>query len=152
METPSHSDNLHSSPVDILLKQNDRIGADDLSLLELMTQQTAGGPDSAVVTRQCTGVLTAEATEEPRGKDSMGNEAPVETTLYVASNLDTWENKQPLLVSRDTTIDGVCYRRLDPEYYAWLRYKMALAKKAMESGRLVPAIFDRLRTRFNRIA
>ncbi|MBI4460578.1 MAG: hypothetical protein HY648_11040 [Acidobacteria bacterium] len=122
-----------------------------MSLLELMTQQTAGGSDPAVAIHRRTAGLKPEPLGEPRRDDSTAdNEAPVVTALYVASNLDTWETKESNLSSRDVSIDAVCYRQLDPEYYAWLRYKMALAKKALESGRLDPVAFDELRTRFNR--
>jgi hypothetical protein len=44
---------------------------------------------------------------------------------------------------------GACFRRLDPDYYAWLRHKMELAKKAASTGRITAQAFDALRTRFN---
>ncbi|MBI4774732.1 MAG: hypothetical protein HY788_11220 [Deltaproteobacteria bacterium] len=47
----------------------------------------------------------------------------------------TWTpgKRQASLLARDVNIEGVCYRRPDPEYYAWLRHKMTLAKKTLGS-------------------
>ena len=36
--------------------------------------------------------------------------------LYVATNLDWWKPTQQDLLARDVQINGVCLRRLDPEY------------------------------------
>ena len=71
--------------------------------------------------------------------------------LYVATTLESWENDKPYQFVRDVRICGVCFRRLDPEYYAWLRHKMECARKAAQSGRLDPIAFDELRTRFNQV-
>ncbi len=81
------------------------------------------------------------------GKDS----GKRETALYAATNLKSWETDEPRHFARDVGIDGTCFRRLDPDYYAWLRHKMALAKTAVQSGRLTAQTFDTLRTRFNEI-
>jgi hypothetical protein len=71
--------------------------------------------------------------------------------LYVATNLDWWKPTQQDLLARDVRINGVCLRRLDPEYYAWLRHKMLLAEKAVESGRISLLAFEFLLVRFNEI-
>ncbi|MBN1653535.1 MAG: hypothetical protein JXA30_07135 [Deltaproteobacteria bacterium] len=60
-----------------------------------------------------------------------------------------WETDAHRGIWREVVYDRVCYRRLDPEYYAWLRHRMDLATKARESGRIDPTAFDGLRTRFN---
>jgi hypothetical protein len=41
------------------------------------------------------------------------------------------------------------YRRLDPEYFAWLRARMFTVKRAANAGYVSPAAFDELRARFN---
>jgi hypothetical protein len=41
------------------------------------------------------------------------------------------------------------YRRLDPEYFAWLRARMFTVKRAADAGDVAPAAFDELRGRFN---
>lgn len=71
--------------------------------------------------------------------------------LYVATNLDSWKPARQDLLARDVRINGVCFRRLDPEYYAWLRHKMLLAEKAVESGRIPLLAFESLLVRFNEI-
>jgi len=43
------------------------------------------------------------------------------------------------------------YRRLDPEYFAWLRTRMFTVKRALEAGQVSPAAFDELRARFNAV-
>ncbi|MFB3882442.1 MAG: hypothetical protein ACE149_14340 [Armatimonadota bacterium] len=68
--------------------------------------------------------------------------------LYVATDLDTWETSTP-----EPDQDAICercgYRRLDPEYYAWLRHRMEVAKQAHARGRLPAARYQELRRRFN---
>ena len=130
---------------------NHPIGAGKVSLLELMMQQTAGGSapiDASNPSVAVSGPVTAEIQERNDPQETID---PDGTTLYAATNLDSWETDKPRYFARDVGIDGVCYRRLDPEYYAWLRHKMALAKKALEAGRLDPAAFEELRRRFNHI-
>ncbi len=74
------------------------------------------------------------------------------TALYASTNLTFFETKRPHDYGRDYVgVFGTCFRRLDPDYYAWLRHKMRLAKKAAQSGRLAAPGFDKLRTRFNAI-
>lgn len=51
----------------------------------------------------------------------------------------------------DVTVNGRAYRRIDPEYYAWLRSRMDLAQTAHDKGRLSTSAFDELRSRFNSI-
>jgi hypothetical protein len=71
--------------------------------------------------------------------------------LYVSTSLETWEPTQPDLLARDITLDGVCFRKLDPEFYAWLRHKLTLAEKSLEAGKINYEAFDTLLTRFNDI-
>jgi hypothetical protein len=78
-------------------------------------------------------------------KESSGN------TLYVATNLAVIERDEKIDASAEVRIDTFCYRKLDTEYYAWLRYRMSLAKQAVQTGRLNPTAFAELRCRFDRV-
>jgi hypothetical protein len=71
--------------------------------------------------------------------------------LYVSTSLATWRAGQPKGIARDFQIDDTCYRRLDPEYYAWLRSRMHMGKLASAAGRLPEKSFDELRAKFNAV-
>jgi hypothetical protein len=73
------------------------------------------------------------------------------TTLFVSTSLGTWTTGQPEIFARDVQINDTAYRRLDPEYYAWLRSRMNLAKLAANAGRLSPESFEELRQKFNAV-
>jgi hypothetical protein len=73
------------------------------------------------------------------------------TSLFVSTSLDTWTTGQPEIFARDVQINDTAYRRLDPEYYAWLRSRMNLAKLAAGAGRLNLDAFDELRDKFNAV-
>jgi len=73
------------------------------------------------------------------------------TSLFVSTSLDTWLADNPELFARDVQINDTAYRRLDPEYYAWLRSRMNLAKLAAGAGRLSPDAFEELRQKFNAV-
>jgi hypothetical protein len=77
--------------------------------------------------------------------------APARGHLFVSTALDTWITEQAAAFARDVQIDDTAYRRLDPEYYAWLRSRMLLAKKAASTGQIGIDAFDDLRHRFNMI-
>jgi hypothetical protein len=69
--------------------------------------------------------------------------------FFVATDLSTWAPKCPERIARDCQIDDIVYRRLDPEYFAWLRARMFTVKRAADAGHVPPAAFDDLRARFN---
>jgi len=71
--------------------------------------------------------------------------------LYVSTALGTWCPEHPEMFARDCQINDTCYRRLDPEYFAWLRSRMALANAAAVGGRIPVAAFDDARAKFNAI-
>ena len=73
------------------------------------------------------------------------------TSLFVSTSLDTWATGQPEIFARDVQINDTAYRRLGPEYYAWLRSRMNLAKLAAGAGRLSQDAFDDLREKFNAV-
>jgi len=70
---------------------------------------------------------------------------------FVSTALDYWHTEQATAFARDVQINDTVYRRLDPKYYAWLRSRMALAKKAATAGQLDAAAFEDLRVRFNAV-
>lgn len=69
--------------------------------------------------------------------------------LYVSTSLTSWSTDKPEIFARDVQINDTAYRRLDPEYYAWLRSKMQIAKMAADAGRIECDEFGDLRRRFN---
>ena len=71
--------------------------------------------------------------------------------LFVSSSLSTWATANPEWFARDFQINDTAYRRLDPDYYAWLRSRMVLARKAATAGHLDAAAFEDLRLRFNAV-
>ncbi len=71
--------------------------------------------------------------------------------LFVSTSLASWQTDQPERFARDVQIDDTAYRRLDPEYYAWLRSKMNLARMAAKAGQLGQDAYDALRGRFNAV-
>lgn len=71
--------------------------------------------------------------------------------LFVSTSLAIWATDQPEIFARDVQIDDMTYRRLDPDYYAWLRSRMNLAKLAAGAGRLSQDKFDELSERFNAV-
>ncbi len=71
--------------------------------------------------------------------------------LFVSSTLSTWATVNPERFARDFQINDTVYRRLDPNYYAWLRSRMVLARKAATAGQLDAAAFEELRLRFNAV-
>lgn len=71
--------------------------------------------------------------------------------MFVSSTLSTWMTANPEWFARDFQIDDTMYRRLDPQYYAWLRSRMVLAKKVAAAGELDAAAFEDLRIRFNAV-
>ena len=73
------------------------------------------------------------------------------TALYVAADLTAWETDRPDCFARDVTVNGVAFRVLDPEYYAWLRHRMTLAKETHVAGKMPCDVFERLRHAFNEV-
>jgi hypothetical protein len=84
-------------------------------------------------------------------KSSVQEAAGALTSLYVAPDFTHWECEWPDAFSSDLTINGTAYRALDPEYYAWLRYRMTQAKEAHVAGKMRDETFQDLRAAFNQI-
>ena len=71
--------------------------------------------------------------------------------LFVSTSFATWTTANPEQFARDFQINDTVYRRLDPEYYIWLRSRMVAAKRAATTGHLDAAAFEALRVRFNAV-
>jgi hypothetical protein len=95
--------------------------------------------------------MTAELQEQCTESAPTVPTANLPECLFVSSTLATWTTANPAWFARDFQIDDTVYRRLDPEYYTWLRSRMTLAKAAATAGRLNAAAFEDLRIRFNAV-
>lgn len=69
------------------------------------------------------------------------------THPFVATDLDCRDDLPSS--SDDVVIAGKCYRRLSPDYYAWLRAQMERARHQHDAGILPDTHYDTLRHRFN---
>jgi len=72
-------------------------------------------------------------------------------SLFVATSLYVWFTGEPDRFARDFQVNDTVYRRLDPEYYAWLRSRMVVANEAAAAGHFNAAAFEDLRVRFNAV-
>ncbi len=68
--------------------------------------------------------------------------------LYVSTELDLRRADDARQWPRDALIEGQVYRRLDPEYFAWLHSRMTAAQSAHRSGRLSRVTWDTPSGRF----
>jgi hypothetical protein len=71
--------------------------------------------------------------------------------FWVSTDLVLWRPQDPTFIARDCQINDRCYRRLDPEYFAWLKLKMHAVKDAADAGRVPVEAFDELRQQFNSV-
>jgi hypothetical protein len=90
--------------------------------------------------------LSAAVPDEPVADTGSGVSA-----LFVATDLETWEAKPPIRANQDRECETCGYRRLDPEYYAWLHSRMAVVHKHYQAGRIPSDRYEGLRARFNAV-
>jgi hypothetical protein len=93
--------------------------------------------------------MSTELQEQCAKLKTEASEGDSRGCLFVSTSLATWTTAHPEQFARDFQINDTVYRRLDPEYYVWLRSRMVIAKKAATAGHLPPAAFEDLRMRFN---
>lgn len=91
------------------------------------------------------GVLVKSDADSESG--TLEHQSQVE--MFVSTCLRTWTTDRPSIFARDVQINDTAYRRLDPEYFAWLRSKMTMAKLATNAGQISREAFDALREKFN---
>lgn len=65
--------------------------------------------------------------------ENPGSESP---TLYVSTNLQYRFLSDTKNLARDLMLNDVVYRRLDLQFYCWLRYKMSRLAQAYQRGEL----------------
>ena len=118
-----------------------------MSLLHAMLRHDEGSGETGVAGSSLPPAGNVPAAADTGLPTEVGPSASV---LYVATNLETWETCAP-----EPDQDAICepcgFRRLAPEYYAWLRSRMALAQKRYQAGRLPERHYDELRARFNAV-
>ncbi len=94
--------------------------------------------------------VTSGVPVDRREKSETGTlEHGAHTDMYVSTDLGMWRTDRPWIFARDVQINDTAYRRLDPDYYAWLRSKMTMARLASNAGRISREEFDDLRQQFN---
>jgi hypothetical protein len=86
-----------------------------------------------------------QVTPPPSTRDRDGH------ALYVSTLLETWEARPPAAPDQDEMCEACGYRRLDPDYYAWLRFRMSVAQHLHQAGRLRAPQYEMLRERFNAV-
>ena len=68
--------------------------------------------------------------------------------MWVSTDLKMWWPRDPTFIARDCQVDDRYFRRLDPEYFAWLRYRVLTVSAAVASGRVAADAFEELRSAF----
>ena len=96
-------------------------------------------------------VALAAGLEAGTGLDPAPPRQLSSAALFVSTGLSFWKTDQPEVFPRDVQFNDTAYRRLDPEFYAWLRSKMQMAKLSVLAGQLPQEAFDATRDSFNRI-
>ena len=76
---------------------------------------------------------------------------PTATLYFASTSLDLRQTDKSDEYPQDIYIENVCYRKIDPPYFAWLRSRMETAQRAFDSGLLPRDKWDELRGRFNRL-
>lgn len=88
-------------------------------------------------------------------EDGAPGTLPARTIIWVATNMDWFDGTDPR--AGYETLDhpftgrtpGVCYRQLDPTYYAWMEHTVDRALKAYNARRLAKDTYHRMRWSFN---
>ena len=89
-----------------------------MSLLRIMMEQTAAETVPNRPSNREAEAADKGKEEKTRAGDRRKDDSRREPALFAATNLAFWETDKPHYYARDVGIDGTCFRRLDPEYYA----------------------------------
>ena len=87
----------------------------------------------------------SEQAPQPTENDS----SATEPDLFVSTDLETAQFEWAVTSTSDVEYNGKIYRRLDPEYFAWLRSRMLAAQSAFKTGKLPETTWENLKSRFN---
>ncbi|MHB9129756.1 MAG: hypothetical protein ACYDBB_01530 [Armatimonadota bacterium] len=91
----------------------------------------------------------SDATPSLFAQDQARNTQP-SISLWYATDLSRWEDATvQIACDQDLVLQGKAYRRLTPEYYAWLRSRMTHAQEKHRRGLLPATVYNQLRARFN---
>jgi len=71
--------------------------------------------------------------------------------IWVSTDLQTWCPRDANRVSHECQINDRWYRRLDPEYFAWLKIRMHAVKAAADAGRVQSEAWEASCVAFNAI-
>ncbi len=94
--------------------------------------------------------VTSGVPVDQREKFETGTlEHGAQTEVYVSTDLRMWRTDRPWIFARDVQINDTAYRRLDPDYYAWLRSRMTMARLASNAGRISREAYEDLCKKFN---
>ena len=107
--------------------------------------QTMQATDKKTVT--AFGLLCGPRLGSPQSENQRAR-APVP---WVSTDLRILRPEPAWRLAPDFAMDARCYRKLDPEYFAWLRSRMLEVSAAHKAGRVSQAAFDELRRRFNEL-
>ncbi len=69
--------------------------------------------------------------------------------LFVSTDLESVRFEWAVTSTSDVESGGKIYRRLDPEYFAWLRSRMLAAQSAFKAGKIPKTAWEGLKRRFN---
>lgn len=90
---------------------------------------------------------SASGSRRARGSRAGRGRQTRSTALYVSLNFDIYETEGELY-GRDLAIDGVPYRRLDPEYYAWNLFHHCWDLRWLHAGKSDGTEFEKASRRF----
>jgi len=74
---------------------------------------------------------------------------PSHSAVFVSTGLDIREIQAASYRTQDIEIEGALFRRLTPEYFAWLHSRMVTVQAAHKAGKLLGEGWNTLRQRFN---
>ena len=74
---------------------------------------------------------------------------PPQPAIYVSTDLIVHQVEDARLCPNDIDIESIRLRRLDPDYFSWLRSRMVTAQAAHQAGKLSDTAWETLRGRFN---
>ena len=71
--------------------------------------------------------------------------------IWVSTDLQAWCPRDANRVAHECQINDRWYRRLDPDYFAWLKIRMHAVKAAADAGRVPPEAWEASRLAFTAI-
>lgn len=83
-------------------------------------------------------------------ENHISEQSSEQTSLYVSTALDSFiaDDDPGTIAARDITYRGARYRRLDADYYAWLKSRFDRAARAAAAGQLDAQTYQAARDKF----